>query len=84
MHIGNAEFIPIVPIGLALVVLTESVPGFLAFVGLGTLLSGLWYIPSCLIVSGVSSKAWRVAIIALFWWGTASASMLIFGVTELI
>lgn len=84
MHIWNAEFMPIVPIGLAIALLPESFLFFVLFVFLGALLSVLWYIPSCLIVSGVRSKPCRVALVALFWLGTASGCILIFGVTDLI
>ena len=39
-----------------------------------------WYLPSCLIVSGVKSRPLRVAIYSLFWWASFSAHFLFNGV----
>lgn len=43
-------------------------------------LTGVWYVPSCLIISGVSAKKWRFALFSLMWWACYAGLILGLGV----
>lgn len=74
------NWVPWIVIGTAMVLSSET-PLLLPLALLPAL---LWYLPSCLIVSGIKSRPMRVATYALFWWAGYSGLILFNGILNFV
>lgn len=78
------DWIPWIAIGLGLFGLSIS-PSEPSWTILGAFgLAAVWYVPSSLIISGVTAKKWRFALFSLMWWACYAGLILAMGVLHFL